>query len=96
MTSSEIKERLIAEKAVRERERVAAEAAIKRIKDKFSEITEEDRANLHALGFDTLFSDNVDLARLSNDREYLESLHAQLEEVCNSLLKILEEEVNKQ
>ena len=35
MTSSEIKERLIAEKAVRERERVAAEAAIKRIKDKF-------------------------------------------------------------
>ena len=72
MTSSEIKERLIAEKAVRERERVAAEAAIKRIKDKFSEITEEDRANLHALGFDTLFIDNVDLARLSNDREYLE------------------------
>ena len=68
MTSSEIKERLIAEKAVRERERVAAEAAIKRIKDKFSEITEEDRANLHALGFDTLFIDNVDLARLSNDR----------------------------
>ena len=96
MTSSEIKERLIAEKAVRERERVAAEAAIKRIKDKFSEITEEDRANLHALGFDTLFIDNADLARLSNDREYLESLHAQLEEVCNSLLKILEEEVNKQ
>lgn len=96
MTSSEIKERLIAEKAVRERERVAAEAAIKRIKDKFSEITEEDRANLHALGFDTLFIDNVDLARLSNDMEYLESLHAQLEEVCNSLLKILEEEVNKQ
>ena len=96
MTSSEIKERLIAEKAVRERERVATEAAIKRIKDKFSEITEEDRANLHALGFDTLFIDNVDLARLSNDREYLESLHAQLEEVCNSLLKILEEEVNKQ
>ena len=96
MTSSEIKERLIAEKAVRERERVAAEAAIKRIKDKFSEITEEDRANLHALGFDTLFIDNVDLARLSNDRESLESLHAQLEEVCNSLLKMLEEEVNKQ
>ncbi|MFQ9150793.1 MAG: hypothetical protein ACLR6B_03870 [Blautia sp.] len=51
MTSSEIKEKLIAEKAVRDRERIAAEAAIKHIKDRFSEITNEDRENLHSLGF---------------------------------------------
>ena len=96
MTSSEIKEKLIAEKAVRDRERIAAEAAIKHIKDRFSEITNEDRENLHSLGFDTAFIDNVDLNRMATDGEYLETLHSKLEEICTNLLKILEEEVNRQ
>lgn len=95
MTSSEIKERLIAEKAIRDRERIAAEESIKRIHAKINEITDEDRTNLHSLGFDTAFIDNIDLERLATDKEYLGSIHQQFDQICHSLLKTLEEEVSK-
>lgn len=94
MTIDEIKSTLIRNKAIHDQQVLAAEKSIESIKDHLQEIKEQDYEIMRDFGIPIDVMRTLDLEKLSTDEEYLNSIKKKLNEIVDSAMHKLEEEIN--
>lgn len=93
MTSFEIKEKLIAAKAIHDREVEEAKQSILVIKSNIDSITDDEFEYLEKSGYDMSLLKNIDYGALYQDESYRQSIFDSVNTICNDLVKRLEDAV---
>lgn len=79
----ELKEKLIAERALSQSDAKNTQVAIEKFKTNIGNLTPEHLEALKTIGVDTTLLQNVDYERLAKDQEYVDSIVGQFDSLCD-------------
>lgn len=79
----ELKEKLIAERALSQSDAQNTQIAIEKVKTNIGNLTPEHLASLQEVGVDVTLLQNVDYDRLAKDQKYVDKIVEQFDALCN-------------